>query len=331
MKSKKFIVAIIAGLAFSMVFILGGCGGSAPSKEVPQPKKIKISMATAGTGGTLYPVGGAMADIINKTFPGEIVVTAEATGGSVEDIRLLEGKQADIATVGMDTAWRAVSGDGENFKNKKSSVVGLFNMYNQPVHFVVLKNSPIKSMSDIKGKRVSVGAPGSGNEDKCKIMLESLGITYKDFKPEFISFAESVDALRDGNLDAAFVWAGVPNSSIMDLASTKPISVLEISDQEAEKIIQKMPYIYKTSIPKGTYKGVEGEVKTLAITTGMIARPDLSEDVAYKVVKAVFDNLDSLSQAHAAIKDCDLKMGPAMCIPLHPGAQRFFKEKGALK
>jgi len=289
----------------------------------------RISMATAGTGGTLYPVGALMAEMINKTYP-EYIVTAEATGGSVENIRLLEAGETDMATVGMDTAYRASIGEGKSFQGKKSTIVGLFNMYDQPVHFVVPKDSDIKSYSDIKGKRIAVGAPGSGNEDKCKIMLESIGITYKDFKPEFLSFSESCEAISDGHIDGTFIWAGPPNSSIMRLATIRPIKFVDVADWEAEKINNTMPYITTYNMAANIYKDVNA-AKALSIMTGLIATPRLPEEDAYKIVKAIFENLGPLSKSHKIIEDYNFKNGPKTCIPLHPGAKRYFVEKGALK
>lgn len=315
----KSVVALLVSLVL-VATLAGGCG----KKPVQQ-----ISMATANPTGAFYILGAGMAKLLNTHLPKVMNVTAEATVGSVENVKLLASKKVDIAIISSDVTYQGYTGTGV-FKEKQP-ILGLMTLHKSYTHFVVMKNSPIKSISDLKGKRVVTGESGSGNEVKNKAILEALGLTYKDFKPLFLSYNEGADALRDGQADAMLLTIGIPIPALMDLSSTHPIRLLQPTDDEIKTIMTKLPYFKDNVIPANTYKGVDYAVKTVSTPMELAARADLPEDIAYKTVKTLLDNWKEMLSVHDSAKDVSLDSAWKMAIPLHPGAQKYFKEKGLIK
>jgi uncharacterized protein len=292
----------------------------------------RLAIGTAGTTGVYYIYGGALANVISKSVP-ELKATAEATGGSVENLKLLNKKELDLATVTADVVNEAVN-DFKNSKHFKSKVEikALFNMYTQPIHIVVLENSSVKNIQDIKGKRVVVGSPGSGTEVKTRALLSVLGLEYnRDFKPEFLSFAEGSDALQDKTVDAFFLSVALPAPALVSLALTNPIRLISLSDAEADKIQKAYPFLSKTVIPGKTYKGVDANAQTVSVQSLVVCRNDLPDDVAYKIVKAVFEHKAELDQIHTAFKETTLENATPTIVPIHPGAVKYFKEMKVYK
>ncbi len=292
----------------------------------------RLAIGTAGTTGVYYLYGGALANVISKSYP-ELKATAEATGGSVENLKLMSKKEMDLATVTADVVNEAVFDykTSKHFRNK-IEVLGLFNMYTQPIHITVLEDSPIKGVQDIKGKRVVVGSPGSGTEVKTRAMLSVLGLEYnRDFKPEFLSFAEGSDALQDKTVDAFFLSVGLPAPALTSLALTNPIRLISLSNAEVDKIQKAYPFLTQTIIPGKTYRGVDADCQTVSVQSLVVCRPDLPEDTAYKIVKAVFENKPELDQIHIAFKETTLPNATPMIVPTHPGAVKYFKEKNVYK
>ena len=291
----------------------------------------RISIGTAGTGGGFYAYGGAVASVVSKYVP-DLSVTAESTGGSVENLKLLDKHQIELATTSNDVLYQAFY-DFEKSKHFKHKVEvrALFNMYSQPTHVVTLSDSGLEKIVDIKGNRVSVGSPGSGTEVKTRAVLEALGITYRDFTPEFLSYSEGAEALQDKTISAEFIGAPLPNSSVESLALTNGIRLISFSDAEANKIIKEYPFLSKSVIPGGTYKGVDTDTKTIAVQTVIICVADLPDDVAYKIVKAVFEHKDELNAIHPAFLETTLTNATPASVPIHPGAIKYYKEKGIYK
>jgi TRAP transporter TAXI family solute receptor len=293
-----------------------------------QPETKNVILTTAGTGGAFYPIGAAMSKIINDNEP-TLKVTSQASGGSIENIRLMENKEVEFALLGGDSAVQGFKGLGK-FEGKPQNFSGLFSMYTQPLSLVVPADSSIKSFSDLAGKKVAVGAPGSGSEVKSKAVLEALGIPYDKIKPQFISFSEAVDGMKDGNIDVGMIWAGLPVPAIMDLSTVKEIRLIPFTEEEIKTINEAYPYIYKATIPAGTYKGVDVDVLGLAVNTQAVVRNDVDEETVYKFVKTLFENVDDLHAAHKAAKEITAKTAVHDVIPLHPGAEKYFKEIGVL-
>ena len=314
----------LAFAAMSSALILAGATSA-------QAQQSQLSVATAGTTGVFYAYGGALANVVSKYVPG-ISMVAESTGGTVENIKMLGKGQADLATVSADVVHEAYIDykDSKHFRGKKVEMFGLFNMYQQPHHIVTLVNNDVDDIEDIRGERVVVGAPGSGTEVKTRMMLEALGITYRDFRPEFLSFTEGVEALQDGTAEAVFLGVNYPAPAVMSLAMTNPIKLIPLSDDQIKSIQKEYPFLNKTVIPADTYKGVTEEIQTVSVQTLVVAGEKLSEEAAYQIVKAVFEHKEELENINHAYKQTTLEQAADTFVPLHPGAERYYREVGLL-
>lgn len=313
-KLKK---ALIAGLAVVVTAaVLTGCGG--------EEKKF-VNIGTGGTAGTYYPIGGAMAEILNKEIKG-MNASAQSTGASVANINMLKDGSVDLAIVQNDITYYAVNGT-EMFTDKKvDNLKGIATLYPETCQFVALKDSGIKSIADLKGKRVAVGAAGSGAEANARQILEAYGITYSDIDPQYLSFSEGASALKDGNVDAAFLTAGYPTASVQDIASQNPVQLLPVESAQADALIAKYPFYTKTTIPAGTY-GFEGETPTVSVMAMLVANDKVDDTLGYDIAKALFTNLDRIQASHTVGK-LITKEGAleGMPIPMNAGAEKYFKE-----
>ncbi|RLA98928.1 MAG: C4-dicarboxylate ABC transporter substrate-binding protein [Deltaproteobacteria bacterium] len=286
-----------------------------------------ISIGTGGTGGVYYPYGGGLAEIWTRYVPG-VKAVAEVTGASVENVRLANRGESLIGEAMNDVVYMAYYGTGR-FKGKPQKILAMFEMYPHHYHVVALKGSGIKTIYDIRGKHVSVGAPGSGTEFQTKLVLGALGISYKEFKVHRLSFTETANALKDGTIDVGIWSVAAPTSSVMDLATKRDIVIISFSDEELKKICDTYPFYSPFVLPPGTYKGVDYPVKNPSVWNTVICNADIPEDLVYKLVKAVFEHKDYLEKIHPFAKyttpENTLKAAP---IPLHPGALRYYRELG---
>ncbi|HHW43451.1 MAG TPA: TAXI family TRAP transporter solute-binding subunit [Desulfotomaculum sp.] len=317
---KKVGIWIIILIFLLSLAGLSGCGSGSGKPAT------HLTFATAGTGGTFYPLGGGMAKIITKYVP-NTQVTAEATGGSVENARLLDKGEADLAFVAGDVTYEAYNGLGD-FQNNKKKIASLFATYSEPVHIVTLEDKPINSVLDLKGKKVAVGSPGSGTEVKARALLNALGITYNDIDEQFLSFSEASDALKDNNIDAAIMAVGAPASAVMDLSAVRKVKLISLTPEQISKVKEKYPYFTESKIKKGIYEKIPKEADTVAVPIVVAARADLPEQTAYDVVKAIFEHLPELEAVHNVAREITLQTAVPAVIPLHPGAEKYFKEKG---
>nr|WP_206529759.1 TAXI family TRAP transporter solute-binding subunit [Brevibacillus sp. SYP-B805] len=297
----------------------GGGGGQASN----DPNQLII--ATGGTGGTYYPLGGGMAEQITKNAG--ITATAQSTGASAENLRLIRDKKADIAFTQSDIADYASKGTEMFQQDGKIDFQAIGALYNETIQIVVAPDSGINSVADLKGKRVSVGAPGSGTELNAKQILEAYGLKFEDLQLQRLSFADSAKAIQDGQLDAAFQTAGTPTAAITELAATTGVKIIPVDADKIDALISKYPFYVKTTIPGKTYETVPDDVTTVSVKSLLVVRSDLSEDLVYKVTKAIFDNIDKLG--HAKAKEIKVEEALAgISLPVHPGAKKYFTEKG---
>ncbi|WP_448531829.1 TAXI family TRAP transporter solute-binding subunit [Pseudothermotoga sp.] len=286
-----------------------------------------LTIATGGTAGTYYPLGAGMADIWNKNIKG-MNAMVQSTGASVANINLLRNKEVDLIFVQNDVAFYAYNGV-ELFKEPFPQLRGLATLYPETVQIVALADRGINSVYDLKGKRVAVGAAGSGTEVNARQILAAAGITYKDIKVQYLSFAEAASNLKDGNIDAAFVTAGHPTAAIVDLAAVRKIVLVPVADEIITSLQKDYPFYVKIVVPAGTYKGVDTDVVTVAVKAMLAVRAEMPEDLAYQLLKTMYANQKRLIEAHAKGELIIPETGKeGMSIPLHPGAEKFFKEMG---
>lgn len=253
--------------------------------------------------------------------------TAQSTGASVANINMLKDGSIDMAIIQNDITYYAVNGT-EMFKdNKVDTLRGIATLYPETCQVVTLASTGIKSIADLKGKRVAVGAAGSGAEANARQILAAYGITYDDIDVQYLSFGESSSALRDGNVDAAFLTAGFPTAAVQDISSQNKIRVLPIEGTQADALMAKYPFYTKTVIPAGTYTGFDEDVPTVSVMAMLVASDKIDDDLGYSIAKALFTNLDRLKEAHSVgkliTKEGAMK---GMPIPMNKGAEKFFHE-----
>jgi len=311
------------GVCVAVLFVIGMV---APAYAAD----TKLVLATGGTAGTYYPFGGAMARIWNTKIPG-MNVTAQTTGASAENIRLVNKKEAELALVQSDTldaAFNAKAPFTEAIKSMSTIAV----LYPEIIQVVVRADSPIKSIADLKGKKVGVGAPGSGTEANFRQLMDVYGLAKDDVNSQYLSFSESAEAFKDRHIDAFIVTAGIPNAAIMDIGTQHAIRILTVPADMAAKLTGKYPFLAAATVPAGTYKNQAQDVTTVAVNAVLIVGNQLSVDVVYSMTKALFDSQAELASAHAKGKELNLKYAvQGVSIPFHPGAIKYYKEKGVIK
>lgn len=326
MKKVMKRLAIAGALCIAGAALLAGCGddksGSAGSAS---GGKQFLNIATGGTAGTYYPLGGALAELLNQNIQG-MNASAQSTGASVANVNMLKDGSVDIAFIQNDIAYYAAEGK-EMFKdNKVESLRGLAALYPETIQFVTTQDKGIKSIADLKGKKVAVGASGSGAEANARQILNAYGITYDDIDVQYLSFGEAASALKDGNVDAGVVVAGYPTAAIQDLAANKSAQIVNIDPQIVEKLKAEYPYYTAMTIPAGTYPGQDADVSTVAVKCVIVTTDKMSDDLGSQVVKAIYEHLDRMKAAHAVgkyiTKDTALE---GMSIKMNAGAEKYLK------
>ncbi|BBI48639.1 C4-dicarboxylate ABC transporter substrate-binding protein [Vreelandella olivaria] len=262
----------------------------------------QLSIATGGTGGVYYPIGGGFAEMINNHIEGA-QATAEVTGASVENMGLIMRGDADLALVLADTAYQAYTGTDDFEGRQIENARALASVYPNAVQLVTLAESDIESIADLAGKRVSVGAPGSGTELNARALLEANGISYEDFTPQRLNFNETADAIRDGDIDAGFWSVGPPTSSILNLAATRDIRLIGLSDEEVANAQEEEAVFAPYQLAAGMYDGMDEAVQTIGIPNVLVVNADMDEELAYQLTQLLFENTDELIAVHPAAND----------------------------
>jgi uncharacterized protein len=287
-----------------------------------------INILTGGTSGVYYPLGVALSNIYAKAIP-DAKASVQATKASVENLNLLQAGRGEIAFALGDSVSLAWAGNADaGFPAKLDKLRGVAGIYPNYIQIVASADVNIRTLADLKGKRISVGAPKSGTELNARAVIDAAGLSYKDFdKVEYLAFAESVDLMKNRQLDATLQSAGLGVSSIRDLANSIAITIVPIPAELVRKIND--PAYAPAVIPAGTYQGQSLDVPTVTIGNFLVTRSGVSEDLVYQMTKSTFDNLDALVAAHVAAKAIKLENALAgMPVPVHPGAARFYREKG---
>lgn len=322
MKMKKLFSVL---LVLTMVLALAACGGSGSSSA--SSGASKMTMGTGGTSGTYYAFGGVLSQYIKNNAGIEVIVVS--TDGSKANIESIDSGDYQLGTVQSDVmayAWEGTRSFADSGKIDTFRVVG--GLYAESVQLVTM-DPEIKSVADLKGKSVSIGAPNSGVWFNAMDVLTAAGLTEADIKPQYQSFADSADALKDGKIDAAFIVAGAPTAAITELCTTNSAYLVPIDGEVADKLMADSPYYTTYTIPAGTYAGQDEDVVTVTIKATLIVSADASEDDVYNLTKAIFDNTEAIAAENG--KGAELSVENAtsgMTAPFHAGAAKYFAEKG---
>lgn len=314
----------LCGLFACAALVLAACGAQADDAK-------RLTLATGGTSGVYYPLGGAIGQVLGDKSDGKFSVTAQATGASGENMRLVEAGDVDFAIVQNDVADAAYNGTAP-FKNKLGDVRALGRLYPEYLHVVASKNSGIQKLEDFKGKKISVGARGSGNEVNCRQIFDFYGLDYKNLDPVFVPYGETADQFKDRNIDGFIFTIGTPNPAIQDITTAQDVTFVPLEGSKVDEVVAKFPFLVKDAIPANTYKGQDQAVPTLSVQAILVANKDMPDDVAYELTKTLYENTDAIARAHN--KGNEITTENAMqgvTIPLHPGAEKYLREKGIIK
>lgn len=314
MKRKKLFLTSAILLVLSLA--LAACGG-----------EKQLTMLTGGTGGTYYPLGGELSTIISDNT--DLKVSASASNASADNIADLAADEADIAFTQTDVMANAVEGTN-SFKEPVDNVLAIGSLYPETIQIVTSVKSGITSVEDLAGKKVSVGAPGSGTYVNAQQILEAHGLDIEsDIQAQNLDFDESTGGIQDGNIDAAFITAGTPTGSVEGLSATTDITIVPIAQDKIDALIAEYPYYAADTIAAGTYTGIDEEITTVAVLAMLAVTDSLSEDDVYEITKAIYDNTGDISHAKGALISKE-KALDGIGIDLHPGAEKYFKEQGLL-
>ena len=302
-------------LALAMLLSLTACGGAA------------MTMGTGGTSGTYYGYGGVLGNQIKNSAG--ITVNVVSTDGSKANILGIDAGNYQLGTVQSDVmayAWAGTRSFAEDGKIDSFRVVG--GLYAEAVQLVTM-DPAIKSVADLRGKKVSIGAAGSGVYFNAIDVLGAAGLSETDIQPQYQSFGDSADALKDGKIDAAFIVAGAPTPAIQELTTSKTAYLVPIDGAVATKLMNDSPFYTTYKIPAGTYAGQTADVTTVTVKATLIVSANASEDDVYKLTAAIFDNVDAITSAHAKGAELSLENATSgMEAPFHKGAAKYFAENG---
>lgn len=311
----------ILSLVLAAVLVLGAVSAASAATF--------LSIATGGTTGTYYPLGGDIANLFNTVLP-DVKASAQATGGSADNLRLMDAGDAELGTVQNDVASFAYTGTDSFEGEVINSFSVITSLYAEYVQIVTRADSDIHSIADFKGKSISIGAAGSGVYTNAMHVLEAAGLTIDDIDAQYLSFSESADGLKNKQIDAAFICAGIPNAAITELSSTVGVRLISLSDEEVAKLVAAHPTYANLKLPAATY-GLEEDVNCIAITALLVGRNDLDEELVYQMTKALFEQEGILTHAKAAEITLDSAFVGVGELPVHPGAARYYEEVGATR
>ena len=342
-----------AAMALTMTAALAGCGSSSGSTSttaadttaaavtekaadgssaeagstsvsIDRAKEF-VTVATGPTSGIYYPIGGAFATALGNAG---YKTSAQATGASVENINLILNGEAELAIAMQDSVVQAYEGFGA-FEKAEPDLRAMMRLWPNYVQLVTVASTGIKSVEDLKGKRVGIGAPNSGVELNARMIYEAYGMTYEDSDVDYLSYGEAIDQMKNGQCDAVFVTSGLPNATVMDLGVQYDMVIVPIDGEGRDKLVAEYTYYAKSVIPAGTYNNTE-DVEGLFVYNIMLVRKDLSDAMVYDMLEGIFQNISTIKASHnAADKNIDITFGvDDIQLPLHPGAEAFWKDNG---
>jgi TRAP transporter TAXI family solute receptor len=341
MKKRRLIAFVFISLALTMII-------AAPSFAA---KKEFFAIATGGTGGTYYPLGGALAQALTNKIP-DIIVTAQAANASVANCNLIGNHQIESAFIQSNIAYSAYSGL-DNFKEKPVKNLRIIaSLYPETIQIVGRADAGIKTIADIKGKRLIPGDRGSGTEIDCMNVLEALGLSYKDFSStDWLGFSGASQRLKDKQGDVTFTTAGWPTAAIIELAMTSDIVLIPLEEKTIDALLKKYPFYARIVIPKDTYRGMDKDVPTITTMAQWAVDADVPDDLVYKLTQALWEKgkfvlrkkgeaaddapsgAEVMALVHNTAKQVQLNtaLEGVGAVPLHPGAARYYREKGMIK
>jgi len=295
-------------------------------------QRIFFGVATGGTGGTYYPLGGMLAQLISNkaSVDGKkISATAEAAGASVGNAKLLGTKDIESAFVAADILDAAYNGKAQFANAPLKNLRALGALYPETVQLITRADSGINSVKDLKGKSISSGAPGSGQYQLVTDLLKVYGMARSDVKEDSSSFTQAVDKIKDGNLHATLITGGVPVAAVTDFAQSHALKIIPLAGPEVAALLKEQPYYTQVQLPANSYKGQTAAIPTLAVMAIWATHDGVPENQAYEVTKALYDNIAIMGQVHVQGQNISLSTATAVAgVPLHPGALRYFKSKG---
>lgn len=339
---KRFISALLTA---TLVLTMAACGSSpAPAPAAPAPSgdaspaanapsarsgKINLIIGTGGVGGTYYPLGGALAKVWTSNMEG-VSVAAQSTGASVENTALLENGEIELGLTQNDLAEYAIKGEYMFDKQyQKLKVIG--RLYSEDIQVFVREDAKINSISEMRGKRISLSYPGSGANANAEQILGVFGITPDDVKAEYPSNSDTADRIKDNLLDGMLTTTGAPNATFQEMCMSANVKLLSFTDEEIDQIIEKYPFFAKKVLPAGMYEGQTEDVQTVCVQSILVASADLEEDLVYDLTKTLWENQGELSGMLAALNDLDInKALDGITVDYHPGAVRYYKEIGMM-
>lgn len=298
---------------------------NAPASVTIDRAKEFVTIATGPTSGIYYPIGGAFATVLGNAG---YKTSAQATGASVENINLIAAGEAELAISMQDSVMQAYEGFGA-FEQADPDLRAMMRLWPNYVQLVTTKSTGIKSVADLKGKRVGVGAPNSGVELNARMIYEAFDMTYEDSKVDYLSYGEAIDQMKNGQCDAAFVTSGLPNSTVSELAFSYDMVIVPIDGAGRDKLIETYPFFSSSIIPAGTYNN-EADVESVFVYNIMLVNKDLSDDMVYDMMDCIFNDLPSIKASHnTADQNIDVTFGvDDVKIPLHDGAVKWWKDHG---
>ena len=288
----------------------------------------ELYFVTGGPMGTYYAVGGVMEDVLNPLLA-DAKLTLESSGASRANLEMIEEGDAQLATVQNDVMYYAYTGtslfEGEEPYKNFSAVAGL---YDETIQIITCEEG-IQSVADLAGKTVSVGDEGSGVEFNARQILEAYGLSFEDIQVVNASFADSADGMEKGEIDAAFIVAGIPTTAIEELAASCRIGVVQLDEEHIAALQSEYDFYTEAVIPAGTYAGVEEDAVTVSVRAALAASNEVSEDVVYELLKAMFDNKDALAEGHVKLGSLNAQDAvKGMSVPFHAGAKKYYEEQG---
>ncbi|KAB8125555.1 TAXI family TRAP transporter solute-binding subunit [Gracilibacillus oryzae] len=351
MKKRKWILLILSLSVMS--FVLIACGSDSSENEVKEEEQSEtteteteeesagneeaaeeeaaeeetlefLSMLTGGTSGTYYPLGGEMASIITDATG--VQTDALSSNASADNVVALQNGEAELAFVQTDVMDHAVQGINSFDGNPVENVQAIGSLYPETIQIVTKKDSGIASVEDLAGKKVSVGAPGSGTYINAEQILEIYGMSMDDIEAQNLDFGESTGGIQDGNIDAAFITSGTPTGAVEGLAATVDVAIVPIDEGKIDELIEKYPFYAKDTITAGTY-GLEEDVVTVAVLAMLAVTDNVPEDIGYEITKAIYENAGTMAHDKASFITTDSALD-GIGIELHPGAKKYFDEQG---